>query len=556
MKKIYLTAMAALLSVAAWSQCESGVTASADSICPGDSVQLFGTGPVNMLTTTFAAGNNHRGNMFDIVATNTVTIESFDAHPMGTTDYEIYYRVGGHAGFETSAAGWTLVGTATGVPAQPQGTPTPIPINVNVTIPAGQTYAFYVTSSNTAVSLNYTNGTSVGNVLSSDANISFLEGVGMEYPFANGGTFFSPRVWNGNIHYSIAGGMTTFLWSTGSTNASDTVVPTATTTYYVDITPPGGCPTVTDSVTVVMNTSPTVDLGPDTSACQGVQVILDAGNPGATFSWNGGVWTQQVFNALPGTSYNVTVTNAQGCSSSDTIDVAISLPPPVDLGADQAICDGETITLDAGNFADSYLWDNGDTTQTITVGPGTYSVTVSDAQGCSDSDNITITSNPNPTVSAGNDTTICVNHTVSLDAGAGFAGYNWSSSETTQTITVDGGTVGVGTHSYTVEVTDSNGCSAMDTVVVNVDACAGITELASQGINVYPNPTSNVVNVELDGWNENATIVLYNMDGKLRNTLTHEGATSTVDLHGLATGVYVIEIRSGDRVGKVRIVKN
>ncbi|XOV69111.1 MAG: T9SS type A sorting domain-containing protein [Fluviicola sp.] len=575
MKKIYLTTLAALLTVAAWSQCETGVTASDTSVCLGDTVNLFGTGPVNMVTTTFGGGNNHRGNMFDIVATNTVTIESFDAHPMGNTDFEIYYKTGTYQGSETNAGAWTLLGSATGVIAQPMGTPTPIPINIGVTIPAGQTYAFYVTSTNTAVSLNYTDGSAVGNVYASDANLQFLEGAGMEYPFAAGGSTFSPRVWNGNIHYSTAIA-TMFAWSTGSTNASDTVVPAATTTYYCDITP-SGCPTVTDSITVTVGSLPIVDLGPDTSACPGTQVSLDAGNPGATYSWNGGIGTQQVFNALPGTSYQVTVTNAEGCSASDTIFVNTQAAPTVDPIPDQEICEGDNTTainFSGGVVGTTFDWTNSDTgigigangtgdigvfTGTNSTGSplvGNFSVTPS-ASGCTGTpETFTITINPNPTINASNDTTICLNHTVSLDAGAGFMGYLWSSSETTQTILVDGGTVGVGNHSYTVEVTDSNGCSATDTVVVIVDACAGIGELESQGISVYPNPVSDVVNIELEGWNDKATIVLFNMDGKMLNSFTYNGGSSPIELNELASGVYLLEVRSGNRVGKVRIVKN
>lgn len=152
-----------------------------------------------ILQSTFAAGNNHRGNMFDITAISTVMIESFDSHPMANTSYEIYYKSGTYVGSENNAAAWTLVGSAANVVAQPQGTPTPLPIPVNVIIPAGQTYGFYVTSSNITVSQRYTNGTAVGNVFAQDASIQFKEGCGIEYPFAS--TPFTPRVWNGRIHY-------------------------------------------------------------------------------------------------------------------------------------------------------------------------------------------------------------------------------------------------------------------------------------------------------------------------------------------------------------------
>ena len=93
------------------------------------------------------------------------------------------------------------MGNASGVVAEPQGTPTPVPIPIDVTIPAGETYAFYVTT--TAVGVYYTNGTAVGSVFASDANIEFLEGTGNPYPF---GGVFSPRIFNGVIHYDVSAG--------------------------------------------------------------------------------------------------------------------------------------------------------------------------------------------------------------------------------------------------------------------------------------------------------------------------------------------------------------
>ncbi len=211
-------------------QCTVTVTPTADTLCLGDSTTLTAAVPGSgSVFTTMAGGNNHRGNMFDLTAINTVTITQFDANPMATTNIAIYYRVGTHVGFQNNAAGWTLIGTANNVVPLGSPTPTPVPVPINITIPAGQTYAFYVTSTNVAVSLNYTNGTTVGNVFASDANLQFKEGSGMEYPFCNGGSPFTPRNWNGRIHYTVPVAAT-YAWSTGATTSTITVMPTATTT--------------------------------------------------------------------------------------------------------------------------------------------------------------------------------------------------------------------------------------------------------------------------------------------------------------------------------------
>ena len=165
-------------------------------------------GPVTAasLSTTFSAGNNHRGNMFDVVANQPIVITRFDVSPMGTTPYEVYYREGTWVGNATSAAGWTLIQTGT---LSYTGAPVPIVLSTPLSLKSNQTYGIYITSASQGVSLNYTDGTAVGNVYASDAVLSISEGGGMEYAFTNGtGAIFQPRVWNGTIYYEVVGPVT------------------------------------------------------------------------------------------------------------------------------------------------------------------------------------------------------------------------------------------------------------------------------------------------------------------------------------------------------------
>ncbi|MEZ4850251.1 MAG: hypothetical protein R3B93_16885, partial [Bacteroidia bacterium] len=149
------------------------------------------------ITTTYAAGNGQSGNMFDVTAiAGELTIDSFDVHAPVTTQItvEVYYKVGSYVGFEANAAAWTLLGSqvVTGAGAN---NPTRVPVG-GLTIPAGQTFGLYVTT--TASTLSYSNFASVYN----DGNIEVETGVGVAYPFA--GTF-SPRTWNGSIYYTSLG---------------------------------------------------------------------------------------------------------------------------------------------------------------------------------------------------------------------------------------------------------------------------------------------------------------------------------------------------------------
>lgn len=152
------------------------------------------------LTFTFAAGNGSNGNMFNINALNPLSIVGFTVSPQGSgpTTIEIYHKTGSYVGFENAATGWTLIQTST-ITAAAQ------PIRVNFTNPlainAGQ-HAFYVTTTTTGT-LNYTNGTTVGALLNSNADLQLFEGVGKSYPF---GATFTPRVFNGRIIYGTASG--------------------------------------------------------------------------------------------------------------------------------------------------------------------------------------------------------------------------------------------------------------------------------------------------------------------------------------------------------------
>ena len=121
-----------------------------------------------------------------------------------------------------------------------------------------------------------------------------------------------------------------------------------------------------------------------------------------------------------------------------TLLFAINPLPVVNMGNDTAICQGQSIILDAGNPGANFNWSTLENTQTISVdSAATYSVTLTNANGCSATDDIIISINPLPVVNMGNDTAICQGQSIILDAGNPGANFNWSTLENTQTIAVD-----------------------------------------------------------------------------------------------------------------------
>jgi PKD repeat protein len=196
-----------------------------------------------------------------------------------------------------------------------------------------------------------------------------------------------------------------------------------------------------------------------------------------THSWinppNGGLSATNIPNptATPtaglGTySYIVNISD-NSCTISDTINVNVIAPPVVNLGPNKILCTGSSITLDAGNPGETYLWSTGATTQTIdaTVG-ATYIVAVTNKAGLVGRDTVVLTQVPAPSASLGADTVyVCTGSATTFDAGNAGATYLWSTGATTQTVNV--GNAGL----YTVAVTNTNGCTTVDSVrILNIAA--------------------------------------------------------------------------------------
>lgn len=273
----------------------------------------------------------------------------------------------------------------------------------------------------------------------------------------------------------------TYLWSNGATTQSISVSPSSTTTYSVTVTSGGGC-TGTDSKTVTVSGLPIVNLGNDTTICVGSGLTLDAGNAGSTYLWSTGATTQSIIvGPMSATTYSVTVTNAGGCSASDSKTVNIGLAPSVNLGNDTTICAGNSVTINAGNAGSTYLWSNGATTQSITVSPSsttTYSVTVTSSGGCTGTDSKTVTVAASLSVNLGNDTTICAGSSVTINAGNAGSTYLWSNGATTQSISVTPSS----TTTYYVTVTSSGGCTGTDSKDVTVNPALVVNLGADQGL--------------------------------------------------------------------------
>ena len=192
------------------------------------------------------------------------------------------------------------------------------------------------------------------------------------------------------------------------------------TTYTVEYVTSGLCPDSTTQ-TITVNELPAVDAGSDQTVCDGTQVTL-TGSGAVSYTWDNGVTDGLAFTpALGTTTYTVTGTDANNCVNTDQVDVTVNPLPTVDAGSDQTVCDGTQVTL-SGSGAVSYTWDNGVTDGlafTPALGTTTYTVTGTDANNCSNTDQVDVTVNPLPAVDAGADQSVCDDGTQVTLSGSG-----------------------------------------------------------------------------------------------------------------------------------------
>jgi hypothetical protein len=307
-----------------------------------------------------------------------------------------------------------------------------------------------------------------------------------------------------SVSFSISpvGGATSYTWTvpSGATITSGQGTTSINVTFgsnsgNVTVTADNSCGSSAAAVSAIaVNALPVVTLGADATYC--ASTVLDAGNAGATYSWNTGGTSQAITVTTTG-SYQVSVTNSSGCTASDTINVTINTLPAVTLGSDIVQCGG-TVLLDAGNNGSTYLWSDASTAQTFTVASsGTYSVTVTDVNGCSNSDAINVTIHPavNVTASAPSANACLSDASLSLTgtpsggtwSGPGIAGNQFNPS-----------LAGAGAHTLIYSYTDSlTSCSDTAQVQIMVDICLNTTaDLNINQITVYPNPVTDEIRIQ------------------------------------------------------------
>lgn len=345
---------------------------------------------------------------------------------------------------------------------------------------------------------------------------------------------------NGSINTSVTGGVApyTYLWGDGETSQNLSNIPAGS--YTLTVTGANGC-TGTANITV-SNNNPPINLSATTVAnttCNGGNGSIDlSAGPGNnyTYTWSGGQTTQDLSNLPPG-NYTVTVSAGGTCTAEATYTVADNpnLPNPTATPT-QTSCDFSNGSINAsvsgGVPPYTFNWSTGATTEDLSNIPtGNYVLTVTGANGCTQTISVDVTNNNPPinvTATAQPNTVCNANPNGSIDVSVSPAGnytYTWDNGTTTQDLS------GVGPGSYTVTVSAGGSCTQVATF--NVPANPN-----------EPNITPSVINTSCDF--SNGSINLSVSGGPTPYTFLWGDGTTTQNLASIPTGTYNVTVTAAN----------
>lgn len=290
-------------------------------------------------------------------------------------------------------------------------------------------------------------------------------------------------------------GFAQYTWQDGS--GDPTLKVKTAGKYYVEVSNSCGDRNA-DTITVAIDNIPSLNLGPDITACLSDSVTLQAQAGFATYTWYpaplvAGQGPQIKTAPLSDTSISVEALTAIGCPAADTVRIQLQLARPVYIGADTSFCATDSLTMNAGSGYQQYQWSNGSTASQITVkNAGAYHIEVRDVNGCYARDTLVVQQlYTTPDVSLGADKDLCEGNTLSLDAG-NFTGYEWHDGSTDRFYSA------LTTGNYWVTVTDNNNCKGSDSItIVNINPLpAGFLKLTDtlcqyEKLTIVPSQTYN-----------------------------------------------------------------
>ena len=418
--------------------------------------------------------------------------------------------------------------------------------------------------------------------ISFDANTGVLDTVGLGVASDNirGLGFPLNAVWFANANSDTicpfgdstvmvaSSGGTAYQWYldgmpiSGATN--DTLVGTALGAYNCEITR-ATCTAAFSANTInVYGHAVTANNATPTAAsyCAGDSVMISDTTSGTSYEWYIAgqlVDSDSIYFASAQGTVEYRLYSANGCYDLEFITVSefpavLVSPTGQDISCNGGASDGSAMANASGGTPGfSYLWSNGDTTATTSssLSVGTYTVIVTDSNGCTVTDSVTIGEPLALSLSATSTDELLGNDgTIDLTVSGGTAGYTyvWSPSGSGEDPT------GLAAGTYMVTVTDANGCT--DTLSVTVGSQVGISEFGKDAImNIYPNPNTGhfFMSFENVDYSE-LTVEVYNAVGQLVTTQSVNQNPIEIDIRAFGAGMYTVKIKDGTRQAARQII--
>ncbi|TND07953.1 MAG: hypothetical protein FD123_2761 [Bacteroidetes bacterium] len=371
---------------------------------------------------------------------------------------------------------------------------------------------------------------------------------------------------NGAINLSTSGGAGnyTYLWSNNETTEDLSGLNPGS--YSVTITDMNGC-TGTSSITITEPASAlSVTSSSGTILCYGdttsASVSVSGGTPGYNYSWLSSGGNSPILSGAVSGGYTCVITDANGCSETGifyiTEPAAISLSGTVSGASGCTTSDGIIdLTVSGGTAGYTFAWSNAASTEDISsLDDGTYSVSMTDANGCMDSISFTVTEPALPAVTYTEPMdTVCQSTTTPFSlSGVSPAGGTWSGPGVTGT-TFDPAIAQPGANVINYTYTDGNGCSASASDSIFVDICTDIPGSTLQHLNVYPNPASGSFFIVLPGVRD-ATVEIFAADGRRIFNRNYSGTGQVeINIAGEAAGIYLVKLTGNNGVYTSRLVR-
>jgi hypothetical protein len=325
--------------------------------------------------------------------------------------------------------------------------------------------------------------------------------------------------------------------------------------YTYTLTDANSC----SATSVIVITEPTILTLVSSSS----SILCNGGNATVTINGTGGMapYTGEGVSTVSAGTYTFTLTDANGCSDGETI--IVTEPSAISSSfsfTNPTTCNGTDGSIDlfvtGGSPAYTYQWNSTAVTEDLSgIGSGAYEVTVTDVNNCSITVNVLL-NDPSATVVLLSlpTTLVCQSApaftlTGESPAGGVFSGAGVSSGS------FDPAAASIGANTILYTYVDINGCVGVASDDIVVDLCTTISSVSEdEMVNVYPNPTSGLLNVETT--TDDNTITVFDLVGNAVYSIKSTSLKTEIDMQNFANGIYFLKVENSKTVSTIRIVRS